>query len=167
MSDESRIVTVIEVLSPANKTTGNRGRDAYVEKQRKVLDSDSHLIEIDLLRGGLHTVAVAESELKARGKYDYLLCLHRARSVWFDVWACTVRQRLPRFAVPLADGDPDLVVDLQALFNRVYDEGVYARRIDYRKEPPLLLRSEDVLWADALLREKGLREPYRTDGANV
>ena len=108
-----------------------------------------------------------ESQLKARGKYDYLVCLHRARSVGFDVWARTVRQRLPRFKVPLAASDPDLVVDLQALFDRIYDAGNFARRVDYRKEPPLLLRSEDVLWADALLREKGLREAYRTDGVNV
>ena len=46
-----RLVTVIEVLSLANKTPGEKGRDLYLEKQREVLGSPVHLVEIDLLRG--------------------------------------------------------------------------------------------------------------------
>ena len=41
------VVTLIEVLSPANKI--GRGRDQYFEKQDKILDSPVNLVEIDLL----------------------------------------------------------------------------------------------------------------------
>ena len=55
--DQERVVTTIEVLSLANKTPGEKGRDLYLRKQREVLDGDIHLVEIDLLRGGTHTTA--------------------------------------------------------------------------------------------------------------
>lgn len=59
----------------------------------------------------------------------------------------TLRQRLPRVRVPLAHGDPDVVLDLQAVFGRCYDEGAYARRLDYRGEPSTPLSKEyDPLW---------------------
>jgi Protein of unknown function (DUF4058) len=45
------VVTVVEILSPKNKRTGE-GREHYLNKRRKVLGSQSHLVEIDLLRGG-------------------------------------------------------------------------------------------------------------------
>ena len=45
------VVTVIEVLSPANKRPG-RGRDSYLQKRDRVLGSPTHLVEIDLLRQG-------------------------------------------------------------------------------------------------------------------
>ena len=41
------VVTVIEVLSPANKYAGP-GRDSYLAKQRDVLNSPAHLVEVDL-----------------------------------------------------------------------------------------------------------------------
>ena len=47
------VVTVIEVLSPANKTVGE-GHRLYRRKQQEVLNSQAHLIEIDLLAEGLH-----------------------------------------------------------------------------------------------------------------
>jgi Protein of unknown function (DUF4058) len=45
-----QVVTVIEVLSPANKV--GEGRLKYDEKRQNVLASRSHLVEIDLLRRG-------------------------------------------------------------------------------------------------------------------
>jgi hypothetical protein len=57
----------------------------------------------------------------------------------------------------LADGDPDVVLDLQAVFNRCYDEGAYARRLDYRREPMPPLQGEDVMWGDEVLRDRRLR----------
>ncbi|MCS7264475.1 MAG: DUF4058 family protein [Armatimonadetes bacterium] len=34
-----------------------------------------------------------------------------------------------------------MVLDLQAVFDRCYDEGAYARRIDYHREPAVALQS--------------------------
>jgi hypothetical protein len=45
------VVTVIEVLSPKKKRAGE-GRAAYEKKRRVILGSATHLVELDLLRGG-------------------------------------------------------------------------------------------------------------------
>jgi hypothetical protein len=46
-----KVVTVLEVLSPKNKQAGE-GRNQYEAKRRKILESQTHLVEIDLLRQG-------------------------------------------------------------------------------------------------------------------
>ena len=38
--------------------SGEPGRGLYLRKQREILESDVNLIEIDLLRAGMHTAAV-------------------------------------------------------------------------------------------------------------
>ena len=43
-----RLVTAIEILSPSNKKVGHESRAKYVEKQKEVLYSEAHLVEIDL-----------------------------------------------------------------------------------------------------------------------
>lgn len=160
LREGERVVTEIEVFSPSNKTAGSEGRQLYLTKQREILASQTHLIEIDLLRQGEHTIAVPREALLQRGiQWNYLVCLHRGgEGRRYEVWPITVRRRLPRISVPLADADPDVVLDLQSVFNRCYDEGAYARRLDYRREPPMPLESDDAEWATTLLRERGLRE---------
>ena len=44
------------------------------------------------------------------------------------------------------------------MFNRCYDAGRYAQRLDYQRAPHAPLSGEDAAWAEALLREKGYRE---------
>jgi hypothetical protein len=44
-----QVITVIEVLSPQNKRSGE-GRSTYQKKRQRVLGSSFHLVEIDLLR---------------------------------------------------------------------------------------------------------------------
>ena len=61
---DGEVVTVIEVLSPANKTPGE-GYRQYRRKQEQLLASPLHLIEIDLLAAGLPILCVAQSELVA------------------------------------------------------------------------------------------------------
>jgi uncharacterized protein DUF4058 len=159
IEDQSRLVTVIQVLSYANKTRGSEGRELYLRKQQELLQSTTSLIEIDLLRAGEHTVAPPREEVLLRcGRWDYLVSLHRGGTGRvFEGWSILLRNRLPRIAIPLADGDPDVVLDLQPVFDRCYDTGPYARRLDYRTDPEPPLAGEDAAWADALLRERGLR----------
>lgn len=154
-----QVITAIELLSPANKAAG-RGREEYRRKQQQVLESDTHFLEIDLLRGGAHSVAAPANLLAAHhgGPWHYLACLHRAGPEYeYDLWPRTLRERLPRVLVPLTEGRPDVSLDLQAALDRSYDEGAFARAVDYRAEPASPLAPEDEAWADALLREKGLR----------
>jgi len=158
IGNESHVVTVIEVLSPSNKTAGTPGRDLYLAKQKELLESQTHLIEFDFLHSGEYTVAPPREGLLAYGTWDYLVSLHRGGQGYrYEVWAVTLRQRLPRVRVPLADGDPDVVLDLQAVFDRCYDAAAYARRLDYRREPSISLRQDDAAWVATLLHERGLR----------
>jgi hypothetical protein len=158
LGKEERLVTTIEILSPTNKRAGTDGRKQYVEKQQALLASDVHLMEIDLLRTGAHTVAAPDWKVKTLGRFDYLVVLHRSDKKWhYQTWANRMRDRLPRVEVPLLPGDPDVILDLQACFDQAYDNGPYSRRIDYTKDPAVPLAPDDAVWTDALLREKGLR----------
>ncbi len=49
--ETDRVITVLEILSPANKQAGE-GREQYLRKRRRTLNTHTHLVEIDLLRGG-------------------------------------------------------------------------------------------------------------------
>lgn len=158
VGDEQRVIAIVEVLTPRAKAAGSRARQRYRARQRQVLSSPTHLLEIDLLREGEHTVAVPRDRLIRRGAYDYLAALSRGgkRNVC-EVWPISLRQRLPRVALPLAEGDPDVVLDLQVLFTRCYDAGGFGRRIDYSRRPAEPLLEADADWADDLLSERGLR----------
>jgi len=63
-----RVVAVIEVVSPSNKCPGP-GRDAYLAKQREIMGSTAHLIEIDLLRAGEHVISVPSWLVARRAPY--------------------------------------------------------------------------------------------------
>jgi hypothetical protein len=52
---------------------------------------------------------------------------------------------------------PDVLLDLQAVYNQAYDAGPYQRRIDYRSAPSMPLEEADAEWTDTLLRAKGFR----------
>lgn len=156
----NRVVTVIELLSPSNKAIGGMGRRKYRRKQREVLGSPAHLVEIDLLRAGAWTVAVPEDVARMDRTFDYLVSISRAdgrHEDEFDLYVLGLRDRLPRIAVPLAHGDPDTVVDLQSLLERSYDRGQYARLVDYRRDPVPPLAPDAAAWVADTLRRAGLR----------
>ena len=50
--DHEDPVTVVELLSPSNKTSSGHGRSQYLDKRQRVIFSDTHLVEIDLIRRG-------------------------------------------------------------------------------------------------------------------
>jgi hypothetical protein len=137
-----KVITVIELLSPVNKRSGP-GRDDYLRKRAAVLYSDASLVEIDLLRGG--------SRLPMRGELsraDYYVIVSRAAErPECGVWPIGLRAPLPVVPIPLAEGEDDLPLALQTVFDRVYDGADYAYSLDYSRgtEPPL--SPEDAQWA--------------------
>jgi hypothetical protein len=158
VTEDEQVVTIVEILSPTNKAPDSPHREEYRRKQSEVLRSQTHLLEIDLLRGGMHTVAAPVGEIQRRGGWDGIISLHRSTQPdQFEYWFTTLRQSLPKVKIPLMQGLPELELDLQAAFDQTYDAGPYRRRIDYRQEAPLPLQGEDAIWMDTLLREKGLR----------
>jgi hypothetical protein len=151
--DDERIVAAIEILSLSNKTPGEKGQDAYLEKQREVLGSSVHLVEIDLLRGGEHTTPMDLGRLRQKaGPFDYHVSVHRFDQPGrFFVYAWKLDAALPEIAIPLLPGDGPVLLDLQAVFTRCYDTGPYRRRVRYdaaRLVPPL--DTERTAWAMGL-----------------
>ncbi len=148
-----RVVTVIELISPTNKYAGP-GRDAYLAKQQEVLRSETHLVELDLLRYGPHVLAVPEAYVRGRYAYDYLVSVNpaAARRNRFELYPRTIHQRLPRIRIPLAGEDPDVALDLQSALEEAYEAGSYRERIVYEQpcQPPLSLDGQR--WADELIR---------------
>jgi hypothetical protein len=142
------LVAVIEILSPTNKTPNAVGRAQYLEKQQQLLQSTAHLMEIDLLHYGEHTVFLPREAILADGEWDYLVVLHKAGwgGARGDVWRVALEQRLPRVSVPLLAGDGEVVVDLQDALNRVYVEGRFDRKVDYTQPPPVPLSEEKLAW---------------------
>jgi len=146
------VVTVIEVLSPANKRPG-KGREMYEEKRDKVLGSRSHLVEIDLLRS-YEPLPVFGNDIE--GSYRILVSRGDCRPA-ADLYLFNLPDAIPAFALPLRGGDVEPIVDLQALLNTVYDRAGYDFTIDYTPEAVPPLSESDAVWADSLLRETNLR----------
>ncbi|MBI4612707.1 MAG: DUF4058 family protein, partial [Planctomycetes bacterium] len=116
------VVTVVELLSPSNKARGSNGRREYLRKQREVLESNVHLVEIDLLRAGKWALAIPEAAARDVCDFDYLVSVSRATDrEEFELYPVRLEARLPRIKIPLAGKDPDVVADLQPLIDRCYD----------------------------------------------
>jgi hypothetical protein len=155
------LVTLIEIVSPSNKRRGP-DRRAYLQKQGEVLESDANLIELDLLRGGERLLADLEVQAwvaNVQPPPDYLVLVNRA---WqradairaFQIFAIPLAEPLPVIPVPLRQDQEELPLDLQFVFNRVYDAGPYRRgAVNYGQPPEPPLVGENAAWAEQRLRE--------------
>lgn len=136
------VVTVIELLSPKNKRPGE-GRRACERKRNRVLASATHLVEIDLLRGGKPFPIRSEN----LGDYRILICRGERRPTG-ELYAFGLRQPIPPVPIPLMLGEVEPILELQPLLDRVYEKGRYYLAIDYTQPP---LSEEDTWWAEMLL----------------
>ncbi|HEX8683241.1 MAG TPA: DUF4058 family protein, partial [Ardenticatenaceae bacterium] len=147
--ENKRLVTVIEVLSPVNKRPG-AGRDEYLEKRASLLDSNAHLIEIDLLRrwprmpleGALPDTAYL---IMVSAAYERPHC---------DVWPIGLQNPLPTIPIPLLRPDPPVPLNIGAALDTAYERARYDLRIDYGAPPVPQLSPEDEAWRAALLAER-------------
>ncbi len=145
--ESAEVVTIIEVLSPTNKNPKSDGHSEYLHKRGVILQSSTHLVELDLLRGGERLPTV-----EPLPPADYYAFVSRAdRRPEVEAYPWTLRQPLPAIPVPLAWGDPDVVLDLQEIFNTVYDRAGYDYSLDYTRsiEPPL--SDADAGWVQKIL----------------
>lgn len=130
---ERKLVTLIELLSPANKR--GQGYDEYVNKRYRVLLNTAHLLEIDLLRKGKR-IPMRQS-LPDTPYFVFLSCAQRRPRT--EVWTIALEQPLPIVPIPLlAEGD-DIPLDLQQAFDNVYDTIGYDLIIDYDRPPDIPL----------------------------
>lgn len=149
-----RVITAIEVLSPANKTS--EGREAYHKKQAEFIAARVNLVKIDFIRGGLFVLAMPERKLPRRCQTPYLINVRRVTR--FDeafLYPISLCDPLPNIRIPLRPTDSDVVLQLQPLLDECYERGRY--RMNYQQPPEPPLPAEDEAWVDQLLREQGLR----------
>jgi hypothetical protein len=138
------LITVIELLSPANKALGS-DREQYLGKRKVMLASNAYLVEIDLLRGG------ERMPIQGLATCDYVVMVSRSyERPRVDLWPMTLRDPLPIIPIPLRPGDRDATIDLQRLLHEQYDAAGYE---DYvyrsRVQPPL--SDSDAGWAENLV----------------
>lgn len=144
---DEQVVTVIELLSPSNKDTGGDG-EVYRNKVAKLLTSPVNFIELDLLRSGRRT------PWDGLTPSDYSIVVSRySDRPQVNHWPVGLRDRLPRIPVPLRGADADLVVDLQGVFDTVYDSARYHRYL-YQKPPLPSLKAADAEWAAGLVANR-------------
>lgn len=141
------VVTVIEILSLANKLT-HEGRDAYEAKRNIVFGSQTNLVEIDLLRAGEPL-----SPFRA-GQSDYRILISpaydRPRAT---AYAFSVRDAIPTIPIPLRPGESEPTLPLNQLLHDLYDRASYDLAIDYSQPPVPPLQDDDVDWAKQLVLE--------------
>ena len=124
--DGGRVVTAIEVLSPSNKSAGRDNRD-YRRKVRDYISGRVNVVEIDLLRSPRDRLAVPTVDVRPSGRESpttYFACVNRAvRRQYWEVYATPLRDPLPTIGIPCRRTDDDVPLPLQAVLDRVYQEG--------------------------------------------
>ena len=146
---ERRLVTVFELLSPVNKR--GQGAQEYLDRRSELLQTATHLLEIDLLTGG-QRIPLA-GDLPPAPYYVYLSRYERRPRT--QVWAIPLQERLPCVPVPLLQPDPDIVLDLQAAVDACFALVGYERLLDYRAAPPATLSPQDRAWVETLMGRRG------------
>ncbi|MBO0700760.1 MAG: DUF4058 family protein, partial [Zavarzinella sp.] len=107
---DNRVITAIEILSPANKA-GGPDRDAYLAKRDDYFLAQVNLVEIDFLRSGVRPPL--GDQTPERFAYYIMVC----RNTQFPraaFWSFGVRDAIPEIPVPLKPEDPDCPLDLKA-----------------------------------------------------
>ena len=153
---DGRLVTLVEVVSPANKTAP-AGRAAYLDKRKEAVAMRAGVVEIDLVLQGKPTLSYSRDGLP---EYDYAVTVTRSTAPdRYEIYTATLQKRLPKFKVPLAPDDRDALLDLQSAFARAYDLGTFASQVDYKGAPPpdVPLTDENRKWVDDLLKVQKLR----------
>jgi hypothetical protein len=145
-ADRRRVVTVIEVLSPANKTYGDKG-DAYRFKRSEYLHAGLNLVEIDMLRSGVRP----DLGVPAPASDYYALVCRGNEFPNAGLWTFSVRDVLPTIPVPLDPGITDVSIELRPCLDRAYDEARFDKQIDYTKPPTPPLDESQAAWATGLL----------------
>lgn len=144
-----RCVTVLELMSPANKLTG-RGRDTYLEKRTEILRTRTNLVEVDLLRAGEPMPVVGPPVVR-----DYRILVSRgSRRPRAQLYAWSLRQAIPTFVLPLLKDDAEPTVDLGSVLHALYDRARFDLRLDYTQPPVSTLADDDTAWATSLVASR-------------
>lgn len=141
----SAVITAIEILSPKNKR-GGEGRKAYLKKRQRILATQTHLVEIDLLRAQKSMPVGIES------KTDYRILVSRSQTrPQAELYGFNVQTAIPTFLLPLQSGESEPLINLKAILDDVYDRAGYSFRLDYQRPITPAFEPEVQSWVDDLL----------------
>lgn len=143
--EDHSLVTALELLSPANKAFP--GRTQYLEKRMALLNQEVNLVELDLLRGGRR---MPTSKPLPSGDFYYLMARAEQRPD-AQVYSWSLPDSLPRLPVPLRAPDPDILIDLGAVFTTAFDRARFGRRLDYRKPLTSAVPEQQQAWLQTIL----------------
>ena len=153
---EGRLVTTIEFLSPINKKS-QTDRDVFHRRQVEFVKHGVNLVEVDLLVAGGWTVFVQEELIPVKCRSPYRICVVRTERLERpECYPAPLQDTLPRIRIPLRPGDQDVVLNLQDLVARTWEDGAYEKRIDYSHDPLPPLSSEDGAWLVEWLTSQGI-----------
>jgi hypothetical protein len=152
--ETGRVVCVIEMLSPINKTRGG-GQQEYLAKRAAVLESPAHLVELDFLRGGERLPM--EEPLPPAAYYVFIS--HADLRPDCGVWPIQLTDPLPTIPIPLTGDVAPVPLDLQAALAVVYDAAAYSDMLDYRDDPEPPLPAAEAGWAATVLTQLAPPDP--------
>jgi hypothetical protein len=147
-----RLVTLVEVVAPANKTTAE-GRQYYLDHWAISKAGGANIVEIDLVLQGQPPRGFSPNT-QAEG--EFAITISRANRQE-SLEAFNLQRALPRFRMPLAGDDRDMVVELHVVFHRAFDLGSFGEKINYKMAPIPTLHDSDRQWLDILLKKQKLR----------
>lgn len=137
---DRRLVAVLELLSPTNKS--GDGRSQYLAKRQQIMLSDSHLVQLDLLIAGKRLPL----DIPVRQAHFYSVISRAGQRPDCEVYPWDLANRMPSLPVPLAGPDPDIVVRLADVLAVTYQRGEYYKTIDYQSPLELPLSDDDHVW---------------------
>lgn len=144
--ESNNVITVVEILSPANKVNNSAAKRDYDDKRKDVLSGGTHFVEIDLLREGVPLASPAQVP-----PHEYLAQVWRfpkgALKPTRFAWPMSIREPLQSIPIPVRPEDPDAVLDLQKMLDIAYERAGYELRVDYSKDPIPPLRGALAEWA--------------------
>ena len=105
-----------------------------------------------------HGEVLVDYQREGLPSWDYAVFVSRAAQPdRYEIFPATLQKRLPKFRLPLAADDRDTVIDLQAAFTRAYDQGDFAKHINYDSDPATKLSVENRDWLRQRLDEQNKR----------
>lgn len=120
--EDDNLVTTIETLSPANKSS--HGFDDFRRKQSQLAERGVNLVEIDLLRKGKRRWQDDRVD-----ETDYVMTVKRANNLTASVWAVDLGEALPTIPVPLLKSDPDIPLPLERIMREFLEKSGLRRRL--------------------------------------
>jgi hypothetical protein len=146
----NKLVTVIEVLSPTNKSAG-LGRKEYLRMRNRIFKSRTSLVEIDLLRDGRPMPLTSQQPGEGCCR---ILVSRGASRPQAKLYAFGVRQPIPPIPIPLLPKDPEPSLELGAVLHALYERARFDLRLDYTKPPVPPLGEENAAWARGIVADR-------------